>query len=178
MGRLSIGLLVWTFSHFFALIGSHILMTRLKKSQSPQMALVKLILLLNIPLLMGVGAIFIFERFSIAEGILMLLYSFMIYNALGYAYFHFFNMSETARRIRILIHIASQGQVTLSELEKKYTPAHMVSNRLARLVQMGQIKKNADDIYLLKSARLLLIAKCIKALRFMTHRQADMDLAN
>jgi hypothetical protein len=138
-----------------------------KKYQSPQIALVKLILLLNIPLLIGTGAIFTFERFSIAEGILMLLYSFMVYNALGYAYFHFFNMSETARRIKILIHIASQGQVTLSELEKKYTPTHMVSNRLARLVQMGQIKKNVD-IYLLKSAQLLLIAKCIKALRFMT----------
>lgn len=153
-------------------------MTRFQKSQSPQIALVKLILLLNIPLLMGVYAIFIFERFSIAEGILMLLYSFIMYNALGYAYFHFFNMSETARRIRILIYIASQGQATLGELEKKYTPAHMVSNRLARLVQMGQIKKNADDRYLLKSAQLLLIAKCIKALRFMTHRQVDIGLAN
>jgi hypothetical protein len=64
----------------------------------------------------------------------------IIYSALGYCYFHFINMGETARRIRILLElsVAKEG-LTLAELLERYNAGEIIDKRLARLVNSGQI---------------------------------------
>lgn len=62
------------------------------------------------------------------------------YLALAYAYFHFVNMSRTARRIRIL-HETAQSLDGLSreDLHSLYNAREMIDRRLARLLDAGQI---------------------------------------
>ena len=54
---------------------------------------------------------------------------------LAHIYFHIFNMSETARRIRLLIEIKEGSETPLAET---YTPENMISIRLARLRELKQ----------------------------------------
>ena len=56
-------------------------------------------------------------------------------------YFHFYNMSETARRIRVLILVKQGKLAALKDLSSGYTPEAQVAERLERLSHMGQIKE-------------------------------------
>lgn len=55
----------------------------------------------------------------------------------GHTYFHFFNMSETARRIRILVRL-NKG-VNL-EAERQRSPAELIQIRLQRLLLLKEIE--------------------------------------
>jgi len=68
------------------------------------------------------------------------LYVFGIYACSSYVYFHFFNMSETARRIRILVHGAAGGMIPTQEIGATYTPEGMVAIRLERLVALKELQ--------------------------------------
>ena len=57
------------------------------------------------------------------------LYLFIVYGCAGYCYFHFFNMSETSRRLRLL-----QGG------SGGYSVQTMVDRRLCRLVETGELR--------------------------------------
>jgi len=63
----------------------------------------------------------------------MLAFAFLVFNGVAYAYFHFFNMSETARRIRMLLQIRHAGAAGLrvQDLERAYSPRDMIEARLA-----------------------------------------------
>jgi hypothetical protein len=50
-------------------------------------------------------------------------------------------MSETARRIRILIALVEEPGSTAKELAVQYSPVDMVSNRITRLEEIGQIRR-------------------------------------
>jgi len=63
-------------------------------------------------------------------------------------------MSETARRIKLLILIKQHQEGPLDE--KKYSASAMVDNRIERLVQMGQIR-NEGNHYITKNPWLLWI---------------------
>lgn len=76
------------------------------------------------------------------------LYGVTVYGGLAYAYFHLFNMSETARRFRILYELKSRGRMTRRELDTRYSPTRMLSIRLERLVAMGQLRKEGDRYFL------------------------------
>jgi hypothetical protein len=67
-------------------------------------------------------------------------YVFGAYACSSYVYFHFFNMSETARRIRILVHGASGGLIPAREIGAAYTPERMVAIRLERLVALKELQ--------------------------------------
>lgn len=56
----------------------------------------------------------------------------------AYCYFHFFNMSETARRIRILTSIYSGVPVD----ERSYSFDAMLDARIDRLVMLGSLRRN------------------------------------
>jgi hypothetical protein len=60
--------------------------------------------------------------------------------ALGYGYFHFINLGETARRVRILREFVEAGG-TLDEagLLRRYNGAQIVQIRLQRLLSSGQV---------------------------------------
>ena len=82
------------------------------------------------------------------------------YVSLCYCYFHFVNLGETARRIRILRELKdSNNGLDSDEILKRYNAKEIIQNRLTRLISSGQIilKDNRYFIrlefcnYLLKS---------------------------
>lgn len=90
-----------------------------------------------------------------------LLYAFIVFNLMGYTYFHIFNMSETARRVRILYDIYTRGSITKVDIEKSYHKEDMVAVRLQRLLGLGQIRK-VNGAYFL-DRRLLYYAAILLA---------------
>ncbi len=87
-------------------------------------------------------------------------YGLIVYNLLAYSYFHIFNMSETARRIRILYEVYNSKQLRESEIASLYSKDDMLTNRLERLLSMKQIKFS-DNKYSLNSILLYYVAKVI-----------------
>jgi len=85
----------------------------------------------------------------------------LTYGALGYCYFHFINLGETARRIRILREFYEAGGVlSRSELLQRYNAEEMVAHRLNRMLANGQIVERDGNYYIGKPT-LLLIANMI-----------------
>lgn len=88
------------------------------------------------------------------------------YGALGYCYFHFLNLGETARRIRIMRELAEAGGAGLSkeELLARYNAAKMLEARFARLRNTSQVIEKEGRYFLgrptvLYMARALLLLK-------------------
>lgn len=75
----------------------------------------------------------------------------------AHLYFHIFNMSETARRIRVLI------QLDRNEAPAHYRPQRMLSQRLERLLALGWVEKNGDK-FRLAPGRLPRLAGALAAL--------------
>lgn len=91
----------------------------------------------------------------------------VIYSSLGYCYFHFINLGETARRIRILRELYdSNGGLTLEEILKRYNAKRMVELRLQRLLSNGQVILK-DGILFTGKPVLLLISKIILLMKFI-----------
>ncbi len=73
----------------------------------------------------------------------------LIYALLGYCYFHFVNMGETARRIRILAELGEvPGGLSLREILERYNARDIIDRRLARLVNNGQVKCENGRYYI------------------------------
>lgn len=62
---------------------------------------------------------------------------------LAHVYFHFFNMSETARRIRLIVDLA-RGRVPA---EGAYDNRLMVEARLSRLAELRQIRETNGKLH-------------------------------
>ncbi len=85
--------------------------------------------------------------------------NFLIYAALGYCYFHFINLGETARRIRIVRELYdSREGLSLDEMLDLYNAKHIVDMRISRLVHNGQIVEK-DGRYYIGSPVMLFISK-------------------
>lgn len=96
------------------------------------------------------------------DWMLIIIYCFMIYNFFGYVYLHFFNMSETARRIRILFEIIeSKTPITIENILNKRNNSDLISVRIGRLLAMGQIDLQ-DGNYVLKGSFLYFVARVIE----------------
>jgi len=95
----------------------------------------------------------------------------LTYNALAYSTFHIFNMSDTARRIKILNMIKASGTLRVSDLRSSYGSGEMLANRIERLLSSGQIRKSGSG-YVLNSHFLYYAARTInlwaKVLRLPT----------
>ncbi len=75
------------------------------------------------------------------EGWLDGLYVLAVSLGFGHVYFHIFNMSESARRIRILTSAyAAQKEGAVWEHPRGYTPERMVEERIERLKAMGALQ--------------------------------------
>jgi hypothetical protein len=89
------------------------------------------------------------------------------YSALGYCYFHFINLGETARRIRILRELYdSKNGLSKDEILSKYNAHQIISKRIERLVNNGQIIFK-DGRYYIGHPMMLLIAKIIVMMKCM-----------
>jgi hypothetical protein len=75
-----------------------------------------------------------------------ILYAVVVYTGLAYFYFHLFNTSETARRIRLIYHIYRAGSLPMEELFRLYDVRDVVKLRLERLVETGQLRLK-DGVY-------------------------------
>ena len=169
MDTTSAALLIFSFSWIALAVVLHILCYRLiwrgLGPRSPQGFLARLILGMNLFLPPGVLEIARVEGRSARETVLMLIFVFLVFNGFLYAYFHFFNMSETARRIRMLLLIRFKGALQDEEMRENYSPVSMVKVRLNRLVETGQIIKRSDDQYYIASFFLLRVSFLIAAWR-------------
>lgn len=83
----------------------------------------------------------------------------LIYGVLGYNYFHFINMGETARRIRMIreLHESPEG-LTSSEILDRYNAAEVIAVRMQRLIQNGQVLEK-DGRYFIGNPALLKISQ-------------------
>ncbi len=92
---------------------------------------------------------------------------FIAYSALGYCYFHFINLGETARRTRILRELKeSAGGLTLNEILSRYNAKEIIERRISRLIQTGQVKLDNNKLFIGKPlvlimARFLIFLKII-----------------
>ncbi len=93
-----------------------------------------------------------------------IIYLLGIYFLFGYVYFHIFNMSETARRIRILAHGHREGRMVKEELTQNYTRREMVEIRVARLLALGELRKR-DSRYIGGKGLLIPPARAVFAFR-------------
>lgn len=89
----------------------------------------------------------------------------LIYSALGYGYFHFINLGETARRIRILreLYKASEG-LAADEILARYNAQQIVTMRISRLLRNGQIVEHAGR-YVVGKPLMLFIARSMAWLK-------------
>ena len=89
----------------------------------------------------------------------------VLYAALSYYYFHFVNLGETARRVRIMREvISSDGGLTLAEILARYDARQIVETRLARLLGNGQVEER-DGRYHARKSTMLAIASLMSLLK-------------
>ena len=84
---------------------------------------------------------YLFTLFYFEYELLEVLYALLVDTSLIYTYFHFFNMSLTARRVNILIDIYNAAMnENRHEREFSYSHKDMIYNRINRLADLGQIQ--------------------------------------
>jgi hypothetical protein len=124
---------------------------------SPQVVLVKLTLALD-TVLMGAIVLAILDSVEVASCVI---YSQIFFNAYAYAYFHIFNLSETGRRIKMLVALRSSERRSAGA-DDNYSPRDMIAMRLVRLEQMGQICPDEMGRYRISSPVLLSIGGLLR----------------
>lgn len=160
MNKITFSLLFLLFSPLILMV-FHIVFIRLNKNIlklkiSNQNSVILCELILNIPV------IFIF--YFLNRSFFAVVYAFLVYNSLGYAYFHFFNMSETARRIKILLEIKKNKALIIENLVQNYQSDFMIKTRLQRLIELNQIEL-MNGKYFIKGKILLFATIMINCLK-------------
>jgi len=105
-----------------------------------------------------------------------LIANFIIYMSLCYCYFHFINLGETARRIRILREIYdSEEGLSMTEILERYNAKEIFEKRINRLLNNGQIvDKNGK--YYIGNPVMLLIAKVIVTMKiFLIGKKCECE---
>lgn len=169
MGSVSVYLVVWSVFAPALLIAAHVSLYRLGfrpvEGRSPQAFLARLVAVLNIPVMVVTGLIGWAEARATGETLLMMVFVLVVFNCAAYAYFHVFNMSETARRIRMLLYLYEQGGATAEKLRTAYSPADIITTRLQRLVEMRQVARRANGRYYISGWLLPWAANAIEFIR-------------
>lgn len=94
-----------------------------------------------------------------------LIYCTVVYLGFGMFYFHFFNTSETARRIKLLYEIYREGSLSEQRITELYSTQDVVRLRLLRLVETDQLGFEGGHYFM--KGRLLYAAA--KAVAFWRH---------
>lgn len=91
----------------------------------------------------------------------------IIYLSLAYCYFHFLNLGETARRIRLVRELSeSDAGLTLHELLERYSADDIVNKRVKRLLDKRQIAQR-NGRYFINNKSMLIISKLIFLMSFI-----------
>ena len=151
----------------FALIAMHTLFARRVLAPnpgrfSPQKTFFQLVLCLNpLVVVLTLFAIRTGAYSALTERIAAVVYVVLFFNAVAYAYFHVFNLSETGRRIRILLILRDRKHVSADMIERDYSPEAMVQSRLVRLMQMGELDRLPNGNYVIGRGSLLAVARVL-----------------
>ena len=91
----------------------------------------------------------------------------LCYGAFGYCYFHFLNLGETARRVRLVreLYECPEG-LSETEILQRYNSKEILTVRMARLVKNGQIISR-DGRYFTGKPAVLLMARTITLLKLI-----------
>lgn len=175
MSDLKLGILIITIISPLILFISHIILIRTLNffgiKFNLQLTLFLVMLFWNIPLL---SVTFYFTKGYNLEIIISSgLYVIVVYNCFAYFYFHIFNMSDTARRIKLLISIVyHNGMKTEKDIGQDYSTNKMISNRIERLIGMKQIREIEEGKFIIGNNFLLFAANIVdlwkKILRLKT----------
>lgn len=133
-----------------------------RNSGGRQKGLFYVTIALNVPLVVFWILCNPFDEMSAWMSLASLSFLLISYNSFGYAYFHVFNMSETARRIRLLNELCENNTIIRN---KKYTIEELIDRRLERLVELGQITHVEPNGYRLSSNFLLSIGRLFQLSR-------------
>lgn len=107
------------------------------------------------------------QAFANKEAISVFIVHSIAYIFLSYGYFHFINLGETARRIRILRELNnSNNGLTLEEILRRYNARTIVDVRITRLVNNRQIVVKNGRYHIGKPI-MLLAAKFLMVLKFV-----------
>jgi hypothetical protein len=66
------------------------------------------------------------------------------FGALAILYLDIVNIAETSLHMHLLLEVAWNDRLSLERLIEKYSPAHMVGERLDRLTGLGQVRRDGD----------------------------------
>lgn len=124
--------------------------------------------LCGVMILLGIEAAYIKHfALSLLETLPYIMVNAISYMALGYCYFHFINLGETARRIRLLRELSESGDgLSMDEILQRYNAKEIVENRLNRLLKSGQIIYK-DDRYYIGKPTMLFISQAIIFLKLL-----------
>jgi len=115
------------------------------------------------------------ERFPSPTGTLAA--NTLIYAALSYCYFHFLNLGETARRIRLLRELAERPEgMSKAELLSAYGSREIVTARLGRLIRNGQVSRGEDGRLRIAGAHLLIPARILRKLKVLFLGRGSADI--
>jgi hypothetical protein len=96
---------------------------------------------------------------------------FVTYVALSYCYFHFINMGETARRVRILAELRdSKEGLSEKEILERYNSKEIVEKRITRLVKNRQVVIR-DNKYYIAAPVMLFASKIMLAFKFILFQE-------
>jgi hypothetical protein len=89
----------------------------------------------------------------------------LAYVCLSYCYFHFINLGETARRIRILRELYdSKDGLSYEELLQRYNAKMILEVRVNRLMESGQIELKKDR-YFVRSPLVFLFSRMVLGMK-------------
>lgn len=89
--------------------------------------------------------------------------------ALAFGYFNFVNLGFTSLRVRLLRELLQNGgELTLSEISRRYASNEIRDIRLARLLENGTLRRHQGRYRLANANRFLLIARVLDWTRRFT----------
>jgi hypothetical protein len=107
-------------------------------------------------------AVFVWQNLRLFNDVIAsVAYSMIVYWGFATFYFHLFNTSETARRIKLLYEIDKAGSLSETKITDMYSTNDIVRLRLKRLVDTNQLRLR-DGNYSIDN-RLLYFAALIVA---------------
>jgi hypothetical protein len=117
---------------------AHMIVARAKIIASRQIGCIFAFTVALLPVMFPVGVALAcgMPRTQVVSGII---YSLVVYACISYSYFHVFNMSETARRIRILHEIYKAGSLRAKDILSLYEASDIIEARLGRLTLINQL---------------------------------------
>jgi hypothetical protein len=138
---------------------SHMVLARVFVRLAPQLVAIAAGLAGALPTVLLVGTLAVPGPLVLLRMPVAGTYVAVVYACIAYSYFHLFNMSETARRIRILRELHAAGSLTAEEISRLYSGASVLEARFDRLLAIGQLQVRADRF--VGAGRLLYMAACL-----------------